>query len=202
MLSSLSLPWIVLVLLWPAWAVSWALASGWSAKSTVVAPLAAQWRYRTLTVLGVAALFMPLLRPLRLLAAVTAIYPQADVLTWCCVILAVAGFAFCWWARVHLGKLWSSNVARKADHRVIDTGPYAIVRHPIYTGIITAALAVAIAEGTVIAFAGVAVLATSFYIKARMEENLLGNELGPAAYDGYRARVPMLVPFWPVRRSA
>ena len=58
---------------------------------------------------------------------------------WAFVVLLVVSFAFCWWARVHLGALWSGFVTTKADHRVIDTGPYRWVRHPIYTGVISAA---------------------------------------------------------------
>src|SRR5438445_12979167 len=48
-----------------------------------------------------------------------------------------------WWARIHLGRLWSSNVTRKKNHHVVDSGPYGIVRHPIYTGVIVASIATA-----------------------------------------------------------
>ena len=44
----------------------------------------------------------------------------------------VAGLAFTWWARIYLGRLWSSEITRKEDHRIVDTGPYGIVRHPVY----------------------------------------------------------------------
>ena len=70
------------------------------------------------------------------------------------VLLCVMGFGFAWWARLHLGQLWSAFVTRKAGHRIVDTGPYGIVRHPIYTGIIAAAIALALVKGTVIALAG------------------------------------------------
>jgi protein-S-isoprenylcysteine O-methyltransferase Ste14 len=53
----------------------------------------------------------------------------------------VSGFAFSWWARIVLGRLWSSGVTRKTDHRIVTTGPYKVVRHPIYSGIIIAVLA-------------------------------------------------------------
>ena len=49
----------------------------------------------------------------------------------------------------HLGRLWSGSITRKEGHRVVDTGPYALVRHPIYTGLIFALLATAIAQATV-----------------------------------------------------
>jgi hypothetical protein len=59
-------------------------------------------------------------------------------------VLTAVGFGLAWWARLHLGKLWSAFVTRKDEHRVIETGPYGIVRHPIYTGIILAAVTIAI----------------------------------------------------------
>jgi protein-S-isoprenylcysteine O-methyltransferase Ste14 len=107
----------------------------------------------------------------------------------------VVGFAFCWWARIHLGKLWSGIITRKTDHRIVDTGPYGLVRHPIYTGLLLAILATMVAKGTIIGIAGAAVIATGIYMKARLEERFLRQELGPAAYDEYAGRVPMLVPF-------
>jgi protein-S-isoprenylcysteine O-methyltransferase Ste14 len=111
--------------------------------------------------------------------------------------LCLAGFAFAWWARLHLGRLWSGFVTRKADHRIIDSGPYRIVRHPIYTGIIVAAIAMAIAKGTIYAVAGALLAILSFWVKARLEEKFLREQLGPETYDAYRRRVPMLIPFAP-----
>jgi protein-S-isoprenylcysteine O-methyltransferase Ste14 len=114
---------------------------------------------------------------------------------WAMVLLCLLAFIFTWWARIHLGRLWSAFITKKAGHRVIDTGPYAIVRHPIYTGIIVAAFAVAIIKGTVLAFAGGLLAAVGFWLKARLEESFLREQLGEEAYDSYRRRVPMLVPF-------
>ena len=116
-------------------------------------------------------------------------------------IVALAGLAFTWWARIHLGTLWSGNVTRKPDHHIVDTGPYGLVRHPIYTGLLVALYATALDRGSVLAIAGAAVLTLAFAIKARLEERFLGAELGAETYGGYRRRVPMLVPFWPMRGS-
>ena len=59
----------------------------------------------------------------------------------------LVGLLLTWWARIYLGPLWSSVITRKKDHKIIDTGPYALMRHPIYTGLIIALLATAAAEG-------------------------------------------------------
>jgi protein-S-isoprenylcysteine O-methyltransferase Ste14 len=80
---------------------------------------------------------------------------------------------------------------------VIDTGPYALVRHPIYTGIIAAIVATAAAQATVTGITGAALVVFGLWLKARAEERFLTAELGADAYGGYRRRVPMLVPFLP-----
>jgi protein-S-isoprenylcysteine O-methyltransferase Ste14 len=86
-------------------------------------------------------------------------------------------------------------VTRKEGHRVVDSGPYAIVRHPIYTGVITAALATMAVRGTQLAVAGVALLVVGYYLKGRLEERFLRAELGAEAYDAYARKTAMLVPF-------
>ncbi len=71
------------------------------------------------------------------------------------------------------------------------------MRHPIYTGIILAAIAQAIIKGTVIAITGALLAVLGFWVKARLEEGFLREQLGAEACDAYRRRVPMLVPSWP-----
>ena len=112
------------------------------------------------------------------------------------MLVAVAGLGstFTWWARVHLGRLWSSNVGRKADYRIVETGPYGIVRHPIYTGITLASFATAGMRGTVAGWLGAAVMTLGWTVKANLEEAFLREQLGAEAYADYARRVPMLVP--------
>ena len=111
--------------------------------------------------------------------------------------LTVAGTLFTWWARIHLGRFWSNAITRKEGHRVIDTGPYGLVRHPIYTGLIGALLATGIAIGTITALLGTLLITFGLWRKARMEEGFLTTELGADAYGAYCRRVPMLIPFLP-----
>ena len=111
----------------------------------------------------------------------------------------LVGLALTWWARMQLGRLWSSAITRKEEHRLVETGPYALVRHPIYTGIITALLATAAIEATLLALLGAVLIAIGFWVKACAEERFLIAELDPDAYESYRRRVPMLVPFVPHR---
>jgi len=117
------------------------------------------------------------------------------------VAALAAGMAFAVWARVHLGRNWSGQVTVKQGHELIRSGPYAFVRHPIYTGLILAVLGTAIAMGTVAAALGTLIIAASFVLKLRREEVFM-RETFPGEYQRYSARVPALIPFSGPRRSA
>jgi len=110
-------------------------------------------------------------------------------------VLSAAGIAFAWWGRLHLGKFWSNTITHKEDHRVIDTGPYGIVRHPIYTGLIAGMLVTGIAIGLVTTILGAILISLGMWQKGRMEEVFLSKELGEDAYGAYCRRVPMIIPF-------
>jgi protein-S-isoprenylcysteine O-methyltransferase Ste14 len=180
--------------IWIIWAASWWLAAAWSSRTQSSAGVAKQLPYRLITLAGFVLLF-----GVRIARPAFQLWTLPDVVSWTMPVLCLIGFAFAWWARLHLGKLWSAFVTRKSDHRIIDTGPYGIVRHPIYTGIILAVFAVALIKGTVIAIAGASVATLGFWIKARLEERFLGEQLDAKAYDDYRQRVPMLIPFAAVK---
>jgi protein-S-isoprenylcysteine O-methyltransferase Ste14 len=178
--------------LWTIWAISWWLAAAWSSRTESRAGIAQQLPYRLITILGFIFLFA--IKNGRSSHSFR-LWKVPGPVSWCMVILSLIGFAFAWWARLHLGKLWSAFVTRKTDHHIIDTGPYGIVRHPIYTGLILAAFATGILKGTIFALAGALLVALGFWTKARLEEGFLREQLGAANYDHYRRRVPMLVPF-------
>jgi protein-S-isoprenylcysteine O-methyltransferase Ste14 len=97
------------------------------------------------------------------------------------------------WARISLGRNWSGRVVVKEGHRLVSTGPYAFVRHPIYTGLLVALAGSALYDGSWRALLGLTCFAIGFWLKARSEEELLERELGDD-YRAYQARTPMLVP--------
>jgi protein-S-isoprenylcysteine O-methyltransferase Ste14 len=183
----------MIIALWVAWALSWFLAAAWSNPTEKRAGFSKEIGYRLVQTAGVLMLFIPAHGYEGSLRLWHIGFPGALI----CIALIIVGFGFCWWARLHLGRLWSGNVTKKADHRVIDTGPYAWVRHPIYTGILLAALATAAAKGTVFGVAGASLMVVGLWMKARLEERWLSQELGDEAYGAYRRRVPMLVPGGP-----
>jgi protein-S-isoprenylcysteine O-methyltransferase Ste14 len=115
--------------------------------------------------------------------------------------LVMLGLAFTVWARLHLGRNWSGTVTLKEGHELIRSGPYAYVRHPIYTGLLVALLGSAVACGELRAMIGLSVVAGAFTRKLRIEERFM-REIFPGQYPRYCAQVPALVPFTKLPRSA
>ena len=193
-------PQSAVVVLWVVWYVTWIAAVVFSRRTTVQMKSDVAGFHRMIASLGVFLLFEP-----QAAAGFGGsrsggrLWPDNLTLDWGFFALATAGFAFCWWARLHLGTLWSASVTIKPDHRIVDTGPYGLVRHPIYTGLLLAILATAVAKGTLIGVVGAGCVLIGIVLKAKLEESFLRQDLGPPAYDAYARRVPMLVPLWPIR---
>ena len=108
--------------------------------------------------------------------------------------LTLAGIAFAIWARMLLAGNWSSDVTLKRDHELVVTGPYAFVRHPIYTGILVALAGTALAVGEWRSVLAVAIAALAFWRKIGIEEAVMRRQFGEA-YARYAARVSALIPF-------
>lgn len=182
--------------LWDAWLVSWIIAAVWSRRTVAREGALRQLAHWAPTVIGFLLLTAgsrwpapgPLGRPLWIVG---------PALGWALAAACAAGLAFTWWARLALGPLWSGSITFKEGHDVVRSGPYALVRHPIYTGLILAAFALAAQIGMAANLAGAVVIAAGFWRKAELEERFLSEQLGEAAYGAYRARTPMLIPFWP-----
>lgn len=183
-------PGVIFAILWLAWIMSWIAASFWSARIEKRAATWEVWTYRLLLLAGAVLLA----HSARRLLGETRLWHVGYGGAYALAALTAAGLAFTWWARLHLGRMWSSSITRKQDHRIVDTGPYALVRHPIYTGIIVAIVATAVAQATVSGLIGAALIVIGLWIKARAEERFLTVELGEDAYGAYRRRVPMLIP--------
>ncbi len=107
--------------------------------------------------------------------------------------LAGLGLAFSIWARTHIGRNWSGTVTVKHDHELIVTGPYARVRHPIYSGLLLALLGSAIARGQWQGLLGVLIAFAALWRKLRLEERWMMETFGDA-YERYRARTSALIP--------
>lgn len=191
--------------LWVGFVISWNIASLWTAKARSRGGIGLSLAYFGGYVAGFGLLFTQHL-PGGMRFGFAGVVPpgwlipawQTTMSTgWILLLAEGAAFGFAWWARLHLGTLWSGMLTLRDGHRVVDSGPYRLVRHPIYTGFIGASWALALLVATPAALIGAAILTVVMTTKARAEERLLRRELGIAAYDDYARRTPMLVPFAP-----
>jgi protein-S-isoprenylcysteine O-methyltransferase Ste14 len=183
-------PRVVFAVIWTVWLVSWLLAAFWASRAQKRALSWDTLVYRVAILAGAVLLTPWATRKL----AMTPLWNVGLYGAYALAALTLAGLLFTWWARIHIGRLWSGSITRKQDHRVVDSGPYALVRHPIYSGLIFALFASAGAEAAPNALAGAALVAVGLTLKARAEERFLIAELGADTYGAYRRRVPMLVP--------
>jgi protein-S-isoprenylcysteine O-methyltransferase Ste14 len=153
-------------------------------------PLLARTLYLIPVIIGVQLLFWSRLR----FEVLTARFvPPNPVLEWFGVALTAFGILFTFWARFHIGRNWSGQVVIKEQHELIRSGPYARVRHPIYTGLLLAIFGTALALGEVRGLIGFVLVAYYFFGKAKREERVMSQEFGEQ-YAEYRRRTGMLVP--------
>lgn len=112
---------------------------------------------------------------------------------WAGAVITACGLSFSVCARRHLGSNWSQSVTLKQGHELITSGPYALVRHPIYTGLILAFLGTAIDQGQWRGLLAVALVFYTLWRKLRMEEQWMRVQFGDS-YKTYSRRVAALVP--------
>jgi protein-S-isoprenylcysteine O-methyltransferase Ste14 len=187
-------------ILWAGWYATWIAAGVFSNRTATQMRTDMFGLHRYLASIGSLMLFVPAgvgepwLNSALLGWLTQRLWREPGWIAWALLGGVATAFGFCWWARLHLGRLWSGLVTLKEGHRIIDTGPYALVRHPIYFGVMVAALLTALIRASGPALAGFALISLGFSITARIEEGFLREQLGPDAYDDYSRRVPMLLP--------
>lgn len=176
--------------LWLAWGAYWLISAANTKASRRVETSASRARHVLPLVVAALLLWPPTLPGgflcQRLLPAGPATFFSGAVVT-------ALGLAFAVWARAHLGRNWSGIVTLKLDHELIRSGPYAWVRHPIYSGLLLALIGSAIARGEWRGVLAVAIAAAAFWAKLRLEERWMVEAFGEA-YLRYRAEVPALIP--------
>ena len=189
----------LIIWVWAAWTLYWLIAAIGTKRTERREPFTSRLIYMLALLVGgllIAWQHSPWERVLDL-----PLWPRS-ALPYCIgLVVLIGGLAFSVWARVHLGRNWSGNVTVKEGHELIRTGPYAHVRHPIYTGILTGVLGTAICSGTLRAVLGLVIIAAALIVKLRAEERFM-RETFPRQYEKYGEEVPALVPFTGLRRSA
>jgi protein-S-isoprenylcysteine O-methyltransferase Ste14 len=191
-MHSLSLPADIIRACWILFFVIWLLAAAVFYKRSIYRESGPQrLRYMILLVLA----FLLLTKRHRLPYPFDVrIIPATEIVAWMAGILCIAGLAFCIWARATLGRNWSGTITLKEGHELIERGPYRLVRHPIYTGMLAMFLATAIAFGHLGGFVAVVVAFASFWIKLGDEEKLMRQQF-PEQYRSYEQRVKRIIPF-------
>jgi protein-S-isoprenylcysteine O-methyltransferase Ste14 len=175
---------------WFGWAVYWYISSFSASAPKRVQDPSARLLHRAELFLSFALLTFP---DLGLGWLGLRIVPRSEALFVSGAAMLVIGIGFAVWARVHLGEYWSGHVTLKPGHRLIRTGPYALVRHPIYTGLLLAILGSAVAVDEYRGVLAVVIAAEAIIRKLRLEERWLTEEFG-GEYDSYRRDVKALVP--------
>ena len=122
-----------------------------------------------------------------------AVLPHAVVLGILGDFLVSVGLFIAIWARLTLGGNWSARVSLKVDHELVEQGPYRVVRHPIYAGLLLMILGTAVLVRRVGGFVALAICFCGFWVKLRREEALLTKHL--PGYSEYMRRTKALVPF-------
>lgn len=176
--------------IWIAFLVYWRIAPAGSKAARRLEPASMR---ATRVVLFACAIGVLVVHPLPFGWLYRQLYPPRLIYFWGGAFVTVAGLLFAVWARVHLGANWSRSVTVKEDHQLITSGPYRMVRHPIYTGILAGFVGSAIAIGQVRGVLAFVLILIALFFKWRLEEKWMREEFGQT-YADYARRVPAVVP--------
>ena len=182
--------WKIELVPWYALLAVWAVAALRVKQDKVTEPIARRLFHVICVALAFVLLFsrtLPL-GPLR-----HQVFGSEVWLQWIGIALTYIGAALAIWARLRLGDNWSSRVNLKQDHQLVSSGPYAFVRHPIYTGFLTAVVGTAIEVGEWRGVLATALVAVAHTLKARREEEFMVSEFGQRYVD-YQKQTGFLLP--------
>jgi protein-S-isoprenylcysteine O-methyltransferase Ste14 len=176
-------PWIVFI-------VYWVLGALRTRRAQRKEPFASRYGIVFLEVVGFVLLFSD---DAAIGTLGQRVIPRTYALAASGVVFTWAGIALALWARWHLGQYWSARITIKEDHKLIRTGPYARLRHPIYSGLDLAAIGSALAIDLWRCVAGVCLIILGYWIKARREEAMLTAQFG-ADFQEHCRRTGFLFP--------
>jgi protein-S-isoprenylcysteine O-methyltransferase len=186
-----SLARIVISTCWGAFLLVWVLAALFTKRTAYHQSGARRLRYLLPIVLGWYLFF----RGYRLGPPFNIhIIPETDAILVGAAVLCLCGVSFCLWARAVLGRNWSGTITLKENHELIVRGPYRLVRHPIYTGLLAMLIATAIEQGHIAAMLGLVLMFVSFWIKLSDEEEVMLGQFSDQ-YRAYQLRTKRIVPF-------
>ena len=181
---------LIILFVWAVWFAYWIARSGGTEKTGQRESHSSRRVHLMLSGAAFALILLPLSNVpffgLKLLPSTKSLFVAG-------VAILICGLAFAVWARRRLGRYWSGTIALKEGHRLIRTGPYAIVRHPIYTGFVMGMVGTAVAQGQIRSILAVVLLVASYLRKIRIEETWLVQQFGDE-YRTYQKEVGALIP--------
>jgi protein-S-isoprenylcysteine O-methyltransferase Ste14 len=121
------------------------------------------------------------------------LFQPSPISNWLGVALTAAGIGFAIWARLYLGGNWSGAVTVKVGHELVRTGPYRLVRHPIYTGLITALLGTGLLRPQMRSLIALVMLYVGLKMKSKIEERTMIETFG-AQYEQYSQSTGAIIP--------
>lgn len=156
--------------IWAVFGVYWILVAGRGR-----AEYTSEWAlYRVLRLAILLLIFLLLFAKWTAIGPLgSRLFPQKALVTYAGFVLVVLGIALALWARIHLGQFWSDKVVLKVDHRLIRTGPYAHLRHPIYSGVLLGVAGTALVLDEWRGVLAFVILLTNYWIKAKREDAIL-----------------------------
>lgn len=175
---------------WAAYLIYWQLMAGRVKSVQRIESMTSRLVRSVVFLIGIALLCLPDI-PLPVLYR--HFMPESWWAFWVGAAITVSGLLFSIWARLHLGANWSRSVTIKQDHELITSGPYALVRHPIYTGLLTAFLGTGMATTQVRGIVAFVLVFLCLLYKLRMEERFMRVQFGDV-YERYARRVAALIP--------
>jgi protein-S-isoprenylcysteine O-methyltransferase Ste14 len=182
--------------LWTAFILLWLVLGQFNKKASSGAPRWSGWWVRLAVLVGVLVVMAfrrhGIATRFAALSGALPVHPGV-VGEWVGVGLCVVGFAFAIWARWHLGRNWGMPMSLRQDHELVTSGPYAYVRHPIYSGIMLTMIGSALTQ-SLLWLLLFALYFAYFLFSARKEEEMMLAQF-PDAYPAYRRRTKMLIPF-------
>jgi protein-S-isoprenylcysteine O-methyltransferase Ste14 len=175
-----NIPWLISVAEWAVFVLYWSAA----AKNASPAASSESRNSRRIHEVLVNVALLLVIFPVR---------PGTNIAAWAGLAIQTASGLLGVWARRHLGAHWSGEITIKVDHKLIQSGPYRFIRHPIYTAMLGMFVGTTLLSGQLHALLGLAMVVFAYWRKIRLEEANLRQAFGPA-YDAYRRDTWVLIP--------
>jgi len=181
-----------LLFLWIIFILFWKVMAMFTKPPVERAPLAERMSYNIPLFIGFASLLVSLV-PWTWPPLAEQIIPHTKYSFG--LLVTAVGLGIAVWSRIALGANWSHTIVLLERHRLVTHGPYAYMRHPIYTGLLLMFLGTVVAIGTKGGIIGFVFLFISCWFKLHSEERLMIKRF-PDAYQEYARRVKRLIPFF------